>query len=91
MNRQQGATVFLSEKMCGNSKSDFEFPHIADVKQKLSVFEQRDQGSFRSPVFKTVTFLQKHLLFALFRKKQLPVGRSLPPASTSNQSKKCTR
>ena len=55
--------------MCGISKFDFEFPHIADVKQKLSVFEQRDQGSFRSPVFKTVTFLQKHLLFALFRKK----------------------
>lgn len=23
--------------MCGNSKSDFEFPHIADVKQKFSV------------------------------------------------------
>lgn len=37
MNRQQGATAFLSEKMCGISKSDFEFPHIADIKQKLSV------------------------------------------------------
>jgi len=73
MNRQQGATVFLPEKMCGISKSDFEFSHIANVKQKLSVFKQRDQGSFRSPVFKTVTFLQKHLFFALFCKKHLLV------------------
>ena len=38
MNRQQGATVFLSEKMCGISKSDFEFPHIADIKQKFSQY-----------------------------------------------------
>jgi hypothetical protein len=66
MNRQQGATVFLSEKMCGNSKSDFEFPHIADVKQKLSVFEQRDQGSSGPRFSKQLLFCKNtyHLRFS---------------------------
>ena len=33
----RGGGMNRNEKMCGISKSDFEFPHIADIKHKLSV------------------------------------------------------
>ena len=68
MNRQQGATAFLSEKMCGISKSDFEFPHIADIKQKLSVLNNAIKV-LPIPGFQNSYFFAKTLIFCAFLQK----------------------